>query len=79
VTKIGEFPASEREILRERVRAGLDHARQNGKRLGRPATAAEKTAEVRKLHRAGLSKAEIARRLASVHTVLDLGMAKQVS
>jgi DNA invertase Pin-like site-specific DNA recombinase len=35
----------------------------NGKRLGRPATAAVKSAEIRKLHRAGISKAEIARRL----------------
>jgi DNA invertase Pin-like site-specific DNA recombinase len=34
------FAEFEREILRERVRAGLAHARQNGKRLGRPATAA---------------------------------------
>ncbi len=31
------FAEFEREILRERVRAGLAHARQNGKRLGRPA------------------------------------------
>jgi len=30
------FAEFEREILRERVRAGLAHARQNGKRLGRP-------------------------------------------
>ena len=37
--------------------------RENGKRLGRPATAAVHTAEVRKLHRAGISKSEIARRL----------------
>ena len=44
-------------------RAGLAHARQNGKRLGRPATAAVHTAEIRKLHRAGVSKSEIARRL----------------
>ena len=29
----------EREILRERTRVGLAHARQNGKRLGRPMTA----------------------------------------
>ena len=35
------FAAFEREILQERVRAGLAHARQNGKRLGRPATAAQ--------------------------------------
>jgi DNA invertase Pin-like site-specific DNA recombinase len=57
------FAAFEREILQERVRAGLAHARQNGKRLGRPATAALHTAEIRKLHRAGVSKSEIARRL----------------
>ena len=57
------FAAFEREILAERTRAGLAHARQNGKRLGRPATAAVYTAEIRKLHRAGVSKSEIARRL----------------
>ena len=57
------FAEFEREILRERVRAGLAHARQNGKRLGRPATAALHTDEVRKLRRSGLSKSEIARRL----------------
>jgi putative DNA-invertase from lambdoid prophage Rac len=57
------FAQFEREILRERVRAGLAHARQNGKRLGRPQTAALRTSQVRKLYRAGVSKAEIARRL----------------
>ncbi len=57
------FSEFERDILRERVRAGIAHARQNGKRLGRPATAALKTADVRKLYRGGVSKAEIARRL----------------
>ena len=53
----------EREILRERTRAGLAHARQNGQRLGRPATAAVHAAEAWKLHRSGLSKSEISRRL----------------
>ncbi len=57
------FAEFEREILRARTRAGLAHARQNGKRLGRPATAAVKSDEIRTLHRAGVSKAEIARRL----------------
>ena len=57
------FAEFEREILRERVRAGLAHARQNGKKLGRPITAATKAGEVRTLRRAGISKAEIARRL----------------
>ena len=57
------FAAFEREVLQERTRAGLAHARQNGKRLGRPATAAVHAAEIRKLRRAGLSKSEIARRV----------------
>ena len=54
------FAEFEREILRERTRAGLAHARENGKRLGRPATAAVHAAEVRKLQRVGFSKSEIA-------------------
>ena len=57
------FAEFEREILRERTKAGLAHAREHGKRLGRPATAAMHAAKVRKLHRAGVSKSEIARRL----------------
>jgi DNA invertase Pin-like site-specific DNA recombinase len=57
------FAEFEREILCERTRAGLAHARENGKRLGRPATAATHAAEIRKLHRADVSKSEIARRL----------------
>jgi putative DNA-invertase from lambdoid prophage Rac len=57
------FAEFEREILRERTRVGLAHARQNGKRLGRPATAAIHSAEILKLHRAGISKSEIARRV----------------
>ena len=36
------FAEFEHEILRERVRAGLAHARQNGKRLGRPLTASRR-------------------------------------
>ncbi len=61
------FAAFEREILQERVQAGLAHARQNGKRLGRPQTAALQAGPVRELYhareeltRAGLSGATIA-------------------
>jgi putative DNA-invertase from lambdoid prophage Rac len=57
------FAAFEREILQERVRAGLAHARQNGQRLGRPLTATLHADQVRKLQRTGISKSEIARRL----------------
>src|SRR5258708_30198154 len=71
------FSEFEREILRERTRAGLAQARLNGKRLGRPATAALHTAEIRKLHRAGVSKSEIARRVqigrTSVRRLLKVG------
>ena len=74
------FAEFEREILRERTRAGLAQARLNGKRLGPPATAALHTAEIRKLHRAGASKAEIARRLrvgrTSVRRILKEGSPK---
>lgn len=62
------FAEFEREILRERTRAGLAHARQSGKRLGRPATAAVHAAEIRKLHRDGLSKSEIARQVRIART-----------
>ncbi len=69
------FAEFEREILRERVRAGLAHARQNGKRLGRPITAALKADQVRRLFRAGISKSQIARQLnigrTSVRRILD--------
>jgi DNA invertase Pin-like site-specific DNA recombinase len=57
------FAEFEREILRERVRAGLAHARQNGQRLGRPVTAALHADQVRKLYRDGSSKSESARRV----------------
>jgi DNA invertase Pin-like site-specific DNA recombinase len=57
------FAEFEREILRERTRAGLADARENGKRLGRPATAAIHASEIWKLHRDGVSKSEIARSL----------------
>ena len=71
------FAEFEREILRERVRAGLAHARQNGQRLGRPVTATLHAEQVRKLHRAGTSKAAIARRLnigrTSVRRILKEG------
>jgi putative DNA-invertase from lambdoid prophage Rac len=63
VAMLAVFAAFEREVLQERTRAGLAHARLNGKRLGRPMTAGLQAAEIRKLNRTGISKSEIARRL----------------
>jgi len=69
------FAEFEREILRERVRAGLAHARANGKRLGRPLTASLQTIQVRKPRRSGPAKSPIARQLnigrTSVRRILD--------
>jgi putative DNA-invertase from lambdoid prophage Rac len=58
------FAEFEREILRERVRAGIARARSEGRVHGRPPTAARKADEVLRLKAERLSHAEIARRLA---------------
>jgi DNA invertase Pin-like site-specific DNA recombinase len=57
------FAEFERDLLRERVRGGLDRVRREGKVLGRPPTAARHAAEVHALRAQQLSHAEIARRL----------------
>ena len=57
------FAEFEREIIRERVKAGIANAREKGKPHGRPQTAAKKIDEVKKLKKEGHSNAEIARRL----------------
>jgi len=57
------FAEFEHEILRERIRAGIAEARLRGTHLGRPVTVGKKASQIGKLHRGGVSKAEIARRL----------------
>ena len=65
------FAEFERDILRERVKAGIAQARKRGKQHGRPSTVASRAGEVRALSAAGLSQSAIARRVsisrASVH------------
>jgi putative DNA-invertase from lambdoid prophage Rac len=73
------FAEFEREILRERIRAGIVEARRNGTKLGRPLTAAKKASQICKLHRAGVSKAEIARRLDIGRTSVRRILARKVS
>ena len=57
------FAEFEREIMRERVKAGIAQAKAEGRQIGRPQTAAKKEMEVRRLFAQGLSKSEIARRV----------------
>ncbi len=73
------FAEFEREILRERVRTGLAHARLNGKRLGRPPSVVHKAIEIRILYRQGISKSEIARRLRIGRTSVRRLLAQQKS
>ncbi|RUR22072.1 resolvase [Legionella qingyii] len=57
------FAEFEREILRERVKAGIAHARSKGKAHGRPITAKKHTDKVVALFKTGMNQSEIARQL----------------
>jgi putative DNA-invertase from lambdoid prophage Rac len=71
------FAEFERDILRDRVRAGIAQARKEGRPHGRPPTVTRHSAEVRRLFQEGVSKREIARRVgisrASVRHLLEDG------
>lgn len=62
---LSTFAEFERDIIRERVKAGIVSAREKGKRHGSPRTAANKKEEAKKLFKngKGLNKSEIARKL----------------
>ncbi len=60
---LGVFAEFEREILRDRVKAGIAQARKEGRPHGRPAKIAGKTPEIQDLACKGLSKSAIAKQL----------------
>lgn len=60
---LGVFAEFEREILRERIKAGIRAAKLQGRAHGRPVSAGLKIKQVKKLYRMRYSKSEIARRL----------------
>jgi putative DNA-invertase from lambdoid prophage Rac len=60
---LGVFAEFERDVLRERVLAGLAAAKKKGKTLGRPATVRDQSETIRQLTSEGLNKAQIAKRL----------------
>ncbi|MGO9594938.1 MAG: recombinase family protein [Steroidobacteraceae bacterium] len=76
LASIAEFEA---DGIRERVTAGLRHAQRHGTRsgrpIGRPATVAQRSTEIRALANAGASIAEIGRKLGigygSAHRVVS--------
>ncbi len=60
---IGAVAEFERDIIKERVKAGLANARRKGKRLGRPPIPPVVFEQARRLRSQGLSYREIGRRL----------------
>jgi DNA invertase Pin-like site-specific DNA recombinase len=76
------FAEFEREILRERVKAGIAHARKEGRPHGRPPTARRQAQHVNRLYARGVSKAAIARRLhigrTSVRRILASSRASEI-
>ena len=68
-TIISAVAQLERDIIAERVKAGLRRARQNGKRLGRPRAHID-TTRIRKMHLQGLSHRAIGRQLGTSHTTV---------
>ena len=57
------FAEFERDILRDRVKAGIAQARKLGKPHGRPPTVRQRSEEIKRLYASGVSKREIAKRL----------------
>jgi DNA invertase Pin-like site-specific DNA recombinase len=57
------FAESERDLIRERIKAGITDARKRGKAHGRPRAQANDAAQIRALAQQGLSQAAIARHL----------------
>jgi putative DNA-invertase from lambdoid prophage Rac len=75
------FAQYERDILRDRVKAGIAEARRNGTPHGRPASVQMFADKVNRLFAAGISKSQIAKRLGigrtSVRRLVKINQASQ--
>ena len=73
---LSTFAEFERDMIRERVKAGIANARENGKAHGRPKTAGLKRDKIEELKAAGFNNSQIAKKLkisrASVIGILKL-------
>jgi putative DNA-invertase from lambdoid prophage Rac len=68
VGMLAVFAEFERDVLRERVKAGIAQARKDGKPHGRPPTIAHQKGRIQELYTQGVSKAQIARELGIART-----------
>jgi putative DNA-invertase from lambdoid prophage Rac len=71
------FAEFERDLIRERIKAGITDARKRGKAHGRPRAKANDTAQIRALAQQGLSQAAIARHLGLWRTSVRRVLAQQ--
>lgn len=60
---LSTFAEFERDMIRERVIAGIANARDKGRPHGRPRTAALKIAKIKELKSAGMNNSQIAKKL----------------
>ncbi len=68
-TIISAVAQLERDIIAERVKAGLRRAKENGKKLGRPKLSID-TEQIHRLREQGLSLREIAKRIGISRTTV---------
>ena len=73
---IGAVAEFEKDIIRERVRAGLENAKQNGKRLGRPTINVEIFQKALMLRKQGLSFRKIEKQLGAGEGTIRKGIKK---
>ena len=71
------FAEFERDLIRERIKAGITDARKRGKAHGRPRATANDAAQIRTLAQQGLSQAAIARQLGVWRTSVRRVLAQQ--
>ena len=67
----GAFAEFERGMIQERVKAGLDRARKQGKRLGRPTVPTQTVSKVKQLHECGMSFRKIGKELGLHHSTVS--------
>jgi putative DNA-invertase from lambdoid prophage Rac len=68
VGMLAVFAEFERDVLKERVKAGIAQARKDGKPHGRPPTVAHQQGRIQELYAKGVSKSQIARELGIART-----------
>ena len=72
------FAGFERDILRDRVKAGIAQARKEGRPHGRPPSVAKYVSQIRALAKKGLNKSAISRRLRISRTSVRRFLARPV-